>query len=438
MLMRTLLPILAALPLAANAGDPEATCRARSAEILDALASGRFDAATAHFDARMRQALDAGKLRQAWQDALPAQLGMYRRAADTTITRNGDAAVAATPLEFANGWLDMQVACDAEGAVGGLFFKPGQAPAASAPPVAPGVVTRELVLDSPLGPLPGTLALPAGKGPFPAVLLVTGSGPNDRDETIGPNKPFLDVANALAARGIASYRYDKRSRVHGAAMAGKAITVDDEVTDDAVAALHLLAQQPGIDAHRVFVLGHSLGALMAPRIAQRAHATGMILLAAPVTLDLDSVLRQLRYIASVDPAQAEDIKEMLASITAARDALAKADPAHPPAGEFFHAPASYWLSLRGYDPVATARKLASPLLVLQGGRDYQVTPRDDFAAWQRGFHDDKRATLKEYPTLGHLFMPAGDPPSPADYARAGHVDAQVLDDIVAWIGRAAR
>ena len=439
MSMRILLLILAALPLAANAADPESTCRTRSTEILEAVTSGNFDAATTHFDARMQQALDADKLRQVWEDMLPAQFGAYLRAADTTVTRDGGAVIATTPLEFARGWLDMQVACDAEGGIGGLFFKPGQAPAASTTSAAPGVVVQELAVDSPLGPLPGTLLLPAGKGPFPAVLLVAGSGPNDRDGTIGSNKPLRDIADALADKGIASYRYDKRTLVHGAAMAGKAITVDDEVTDDAVAALQLLSQQAQVDANRVFVLGHSLGGLMAPRIATRAPTTaGVILLAAPVTLDLDTVLRQLRYIASIDPEQAEAGKDMMASIITARDALAEADPAHPPAGEFFHAPASYWLSLRSYDPIVTTRKLQQPVLVLQGDRDYQVTPDNDFAVWKRAFHDDHRVTLKAYPTLSHLFMPAGDPPSPADYANAGHVDAQVLDDITTWITRVTK
>lgn len=293
----------------------------------------------------------------------------------------------------------------------------------------------ELAVSSAVGPLPGTLTMPPGEGPFPAVLLLAGSGPNDRDETIGPNKPFLDLANGLAGRGIATFRYDKRTRVFGAN--SRVGTVDDEVTDDAVAAVQLLAKQPGIDAARVFVLGHSLGGLMAPRVAARApRVAGVILLAAPVTFDLDTVLRQIRYITTVQHASAAQVEQITAPIVIARDAIAKADPAHPPAGEYFHGPASYWLSFRGYDPVAVAKNLRRPLLILQGGRDYQVTPKDDFARWQAAFAHDKHATLKEYPTLYHLFMPGGDPPSPADYARAGHVDATVVADIADWIAAA--
>ena len=268
----------------------------------------------------------------------------------------------------------------------------------------------ELSVASAVGPLPGTLTLPAGNGPFPVVLMLAGSGPNDRDETIGPNKPFLDLARAFAAHGIASFRYDKRTLVYG--KDSRVGGVDDEVTDDALMALQLLAKQPQIDNRRLFVLGHSLGGLMAPRVAERApNVAGVILLAAPVTLDLDTVVRQMRYILGVQHAAAEQTQQLLDPVVAARDALAHADPAHPPTGEFFHAPASYWLSFRSYDPVAVAKGLRRPLLILQGGSDYQVTPKDDFSHWQSAFAHDKHVTLQEYPGLYHLFMPAGDPPS---------------------------
>jgi len=422
-------------------GSPQDACRARAAEILAALKKSDYAAATTHFDARLRAGLSAAKLEQVWHDLLPAQFGAFDHAADATARDHDAGILVETPLKFANGWLNMRVACDEDGEVGGLFFAPGSAPenAPATPAGDPNLTEHPLAVDSPSGPLPGTLALPVGDGPFPAVLLVAGSGPNDRDETIGPNKPFADVARGLAAAGIASFRYDKRTRVHAAQMAGVPITVDDEVTDDAVAALLLLARQPHIDSARVFVLGHSLGAYMAPRIAQRdAHVAGLILLAAPAEFDLDVVLRQTRYLAGVQHATPEQAEAALTPIIAARNAIAKADPKHPPAGEFFHAPASYWLSVRGYDPIAVARALPQPVFVLQGRGDYQVTPADDFAKWQSAFAQSTRVSLKEYPGLSHLFMPAGDPPSPADYAKPGHVDAGVIADIARWIAALPR
>ena len=439
MISRTLFTVGMALgTIAAQAkATQQQTCLAHSDEMLQALQKHDYASATAHLDARMQAAMDANKLRQVWQQMLPQQFGAYDHAAATRVQSSGVTTVAETPLQFASGWLSMRVSCDAAGKVSGLFFAPGQPPSDGTTPAATqahAANERSLMIASPLGPLPGTLTLPAGNGPFPAVLLVAGSGPMDRDETIGPNKPFRDLAQGFAAAGIASLRYDKRTLAYGAQMAGKPIMVDDEVTDDAVTALRLLRQQPQIDPHRLFVLGHSLGGLMVPRIARRyTDLAGAILLAAPAKFGVDTLLRQSRYLDQLQGMPAAAIDKQLAPMVAARDTLAHADPAHPPAGTLLGAPMSYWMSLRDYDAVAVARTLHLPMLILQGDADYQVTLLGDYAKWKAALGENPRVQMHDYPGLSHLFMPAGTPPGPADYAKPGHVDATVLHDISAWI-----
>ena len=161
----------------------------------------------------------------------------------------------------------MRVFFDEADRISGFRLVPAQAATAVAPAkLEQGANWRES--SSPrerADALPGTLTLPQGNGPFPAVVLVHGSGAHDRDETIGPNKPFRDLAHGLAGHGIAVLRYEKRTRVHPERFREQAFTVDDEVTFDAIAAVAALRARADIDATRVFVAGHSLGAMMAPR-----------------------------------------------------------------------------------------------------------------------------------------------------------------------------
>ena len=416
------------------------TCQDHSAALMDALARADFANAGKNFDSAVGHALPAEKLRQVWGQ-LQTQAGAYKSHSAPVLKTIAGRQMVVTQVSFAMTPLDALVACDEDGRISTFRLVPADpAPAASAVTGDGARGEQPLAVTSPLGPLPGTLTLPHGAGPFPTVLLIAGSGPSDRDATIGPNKPLRDLAQGLAAAGIASLRYDKRTRVYASQMAdaqkaGEPLTVDDEVTDDALAALPLLASQPQLDPRRIFALGHSLGALMAPRLGQRDPGlAGLVMLAAPVALNMDSVIRQVRYIGQQQRLSPDELADRLAPLITARAALARVDAAHPSGPRlYFHAPASYWLSLRGYNAVNVAKHLAMPMLILQGGGDYQVTPQDDFAQWQAAFSGNRRVRLQEYPGLSHLFMPAGAVPGPADYAKPGHVDATVIRDIADWI-----
>ncbi|MDT7540333.1 MAG: uncharacterized protein QOE33_237 [Acidobacteriota bacterium] len=283
--------------------------------------------------------------------------------------------------------------------------------------------------------LPATLTMPAGKGLFPAVVLVHGSGPNDRDETIGANKPFRDLAYGLASQGIAVLRFEKRTRVYPARVVALSnFTVKDESVDDALAAVRLLRQTPGIDPARVFVIGHSLGAELMPRVgAADPQIRGLVLLAAPSTPLEDAFVRQYEYLFSLDGKISDDERKMLDDTkrqTARIKQLTKADL---DSKELLHgAPVAYWLDLRAYDPVAVAANLKQPMLVLQGERDYNVT-MTDFANWQRLAARNKNVTTKSYPKLDHPFLEGVGPSSDADIATPRNIPRYVIDDIAAFI-----
>jgi alpha-beta hydrolase superfamily lysophospholipase len=266
------------------------------------------------------------------------------------------------------------------------------------------------------------------------VVLVHGSGPNDRDESIGPNKPFRDLAWGLASRGIATLRYDKRTFVHGQAVVAQGdLTVNEETVDDALAAVALLRTIEGIEHDRIFVIGHSQGAYLAPRIGQRdPQIAGLILLAGNSRSLLALVPEQSQYLAALDGAITAEEQAALDDLTPVIEATQNVQPGDDPATLLFHAPAVYWIDLNAYDPVAVASTLAVPMLILQGERDYQVT-MVDFAGWQAGLAARDNLAFKSYPGLNHLFISGEGPGSPAEYEIPGHVAERVVQDIADWI-----
>ena len=209
--------------------------------------------------------------------------------------------------------------------------------------------------------------MPVGAGPFPAVVLVHGSGPNDRDETVEGNRPFRDLAWGLASRGVAVLRYEKRTRQHGTKLAAvKDFTVRQETVDDALAAADLLRHTGGIDPRRVFVLGHSLGGMLIPRIGQRdPQLAGLIVMAGAAKPLEDIILEQVAYLDAADGAVTDSEKSRLESL---RAEVARVKALKPDAtGTALGAPVSYWLDLQGYNPPAAAKALKAPLLDPPGG-----------------------------------------------------------------------
>ena len=165
--------------------------------------------------------------------------------------------------------------------------------------------------------MPGTLTLPRGEGPFAAAVLVHGSGPQDRDETIGPNKPFRDLAWGLASQGIAVLRYEKRTHTHGRAWPRcvKTLTIKEETIDDALAAVAELRKHKEINAKHIVVIGHSLGATAAPQIGERDKSiAGLVLLAGNARPLEDLVLEQITYIKSLNGELTEKDRQELAEL----------------------------------------------------------------------------------------------------------------------------
>jgi uncharacterized protein len=279
--------------------------------------------------------------------------------------------------------------------------------------------------------LPGTLSIPVGGGRHPAVVLVHGSGPHDRNETVGGTKVFRDLAWGLASRGVAVLRYEKRTKVHGAKM-GADVTVESEVIEDALAALELVRAHPAVDPQRVYVAGHSLGAQLAPEIARRdGRVAGAILLAAtarPIGVVMEE---QLEYLAGLQQNAAPEAQTQLREALEQVRMLTSGEAADTQM--VMGAPASYFRDLSARDGVAEALRLEIPILVLQGERDYQVT-MTDFGIWRDRLDARRRTTFRSFPALNHLFVAGEGPATPAEYAQPGFVAEEVVTTIAEWIG----
>jgi len=293
-------------------------------------------------------------------------------------------------------------------------------------------------------PLNGILTLPDNRSPkVPVVVLVHGSGSHDMDETLFGNKPFRDIADYLPTKGIAVLRYDKRTFVYGKQMMkekdSRDFTVKDETIEDAILAANLLRGDDSIDPNRIYIVGHSLGGVLAPRIdAEGGNFAGIIILGGSPRSLIDIMISQneemipqlgmlLRLIA----------KKRFASIKAKLDAIPTMTEAEAKNAKLAGQNLVWYLKEMVEHPVADYLKVTEkPVLILHGGKDFQVTMEKDFALYQEICDGKQNVSFKVYPELNHLFMRSiyGKLKDyKKEYKVPQKVDPTVLDDIAEFI-----
>jgi dienelactone hydrolase len=309
-------------------------------------------------------------------------------------------------------------------------------------------VTHKIFIKTGQYKMPGILTVPKDVVNPPVVIFVHGSGPNDMDESLGPNKTFRDLAAGLAVKGIATIRYDKRTKVYGGQFAEDLhnATLKEEAIEDVVSAVNAVKKfstdtnySKGLDTNRIYVLGHSLGAMLAPRIAHESKKIkGIIMMAGDSRLLEDVMIYQNTYLASLDTIAShkkdndQKVAEMDKQLKLAESPDLK--PNTPDSLLPYGVAAPYWIDINHYNQIKSAQELTMPVLVIQGERDYQVT-MVDYNLWKEKLGNKKNVTFKLYPKLNHLFMEGEGKSTPAEYSVQGHVPMYVIDDIANWINK---
>jgi len=419
-------------PEAATAAgaEPSAALESRAVELLTAVQAGKFDEATAHFDSTMKAALSAEKLASVW-NSLTAATGKLSSWKLAQSVDGGNKTVLIYTLTFEHGQTmeaTIGVGKDEPHEITDLFLKPLGAPsAATSPPYAnPASFKSERVT---VGSAPtlcaGVITIPIGNGPFPAAILVAGSGPNDMDETIGPNHVFKDIAEGLSSRGIEVLRYDKRTHTHKN-IDPKTFTVQQEYIDDAVAAVSQLRARHDVDRARIFVIGHSAGAQLAPDIAKQAAPIAGVVMLAPSARPLLNILIQQYTYLGAPPDHISQLERVRQEIS---EGKFSPDQTVPGLGGVT---VRYLNDLDHRDEPAVASQLGIPILILRGERDYQVIDQD-IAIWRAGLAHTPHVTIRELPGLNHLFITGTGKPNPQEYGIPGHVDAEVVASIANFI-----
>ena len=291
-------------------------------------------------------------------------------------------------------------------------------------------------------PLKGLLTLPDRiEGKVPAAVLVHGSGASNMDEKIYKLTPFKDLAEGLAERGIASIRYDKRTFVYGRKMRKGTVTVREETIEDAVRAAELLRHDPRVDPGRIYIIGHSMGAMLAPRIdAEGGDFRGLVLMAGtPFRLE-EIVVRQLKQAGQSKGGLMKAIVRLEDKIFSRKfSGLYEMSDEEAKKKKFAGSTTLYYFKEMGQKTAADyLRETEKPVLILQGGKDFQVLPSEDFAAFQEQLQGRDNVEYRLYEELNHLFvkglyndiLKAGK-----EYKVEQHIGAEVLDDIAAFVGK---
>lgn len=284
--------------------------------------------------------------------------------------------------------------------------------------------------------LNGMLTLPKDVERPDVVILVQGSGANGMDSLIGAadNRPFADLAQGLAERGIASIRYDKRLYAYPEDVTD----VETEYLYDVKDAVRFAMEDARVDGSRLYLIGHSQGGMLSPKmVSDNPELKGFVSMGGTLRRMEDMILEQNETMMAQNETLSKEEKD--AYLSEARASVERirslnADSPDDRSELIFNYPVSYWISLNAINSLSIAEGLTLPMLVLQGDNDFQVLYQTDFQLWQKVLAGRENVDFIHYPGLSHVFMPGSlEHFDSSSYDPPAKMDEQVIGDIAEWI-----
>ncbi len=462
----TLFAMILIVPVRSMASDGANVKTAR--KVIGLLNKGEYFQVTSNFDSTMKKAAPESRLRAIWTSLIKQTGKLQEELSDTSFDFNGYNIVIVT-CQFVKSKLDVKVVFDRGSRIAGLFFAPhvepakeegsgGSSPSDSlrgAPYISKDVTFKNSEANVTLG---GTLTLPNSIGRFPAVLLIAGSGPNTRNETIAGHKIFLAIADYLTRHGIAVLRYDKRGVGQSTGNYGAATTL--AFASDALAGVEYLKTVKQVDPKEIGLVGHSEGAEIAPIVADRSKSVAFIvMLGGPGVPGYKIVMSQVALIDKASGVKKSSLDSALAlerriltivrtekdSARAAlklRDILEKenkeqAAAANASVSELL---SPWYREFVSYDPRPALEKVKCPVLALWGSKDLQVPPAENMPAVRKALRKggNRNFKLVEMKGLNHLFQTAKTG-SPLEYGMIKEaISPRALSTVTKWILKVTR
>lgn len=405
-------------------------------EYAQALGKKKYEKVYKDFSETMKEQMTEDNLKTVW-DSLVLLSGDYKKIEEeqtkTTIVQ--DFAVTDIVLRYKENGFLIRLSFNKDFEIEGIRLFPYTFEDETTPIPSPILDPREHEIKIGEKEIDGILTLPDGVERPPVVILIQGSGQSDLDETIGAaqNKPFRDIALGLADFGIAVIRYNKRYYQYPE-LADETLTIEDEVLLDAADAIKLAAEDIRLNKDQIYVLGHSLGGMLAPKIAQENEKVAGIISLAGTPRHLEELIYDqnmalLKSTTTLSQEELAKLQEELLTMKQQVKQVTKETLSEP----IFGVSGYYWQSLNEIDQAEIAKQLNIPMLFLQGSEDFQVYPETDFELWKEILEGKEKVSFKLYEGLNHIFMKSNGKKDVTEYDIAGAVEQQVIEDIANWI-----